>query len=113
MTYIFVEIRFEEYSSKEKTKDVQNGTRRALLGIRSPKIPDKVNERLGWRAITPLFFALIKEPKVYYVGGKKFFRNLAPGAIVCYSYTWYEDKIEQTIKTVSYTHLTLPTTERV
>ncbi|RLI76507.1 hypothetical protein DRO97_00595 [Archaeoglobales archaeon] len=98
MTYIFVEVRFGEYSSKGKTKDVQSGTRQVLLGLDNPKLPEKVNKQLGWPAIKPLFFALIKEPKKYYVGGKPRVRNLAAGAIACYYYTWSDDKLEKTIE---------------
>jgi len=44
------------------------------------------------------FFALIKEPREYFVGGRKRIQNLAVGGVAAYAYTWYNDKLDETIE---------------
>jgi len=101
---IFVVVHFEDYSDEgKKHGKVQNYTRRALLGLKDkkitvPSIPDQVNSRLGWEAIHPIFFALIKNPKEYVVGNKKIRANKAVGAVVSYYYAWRRDKLQETVE---------------
>jgi len=101
---VFVVIYFEDYSEEgKKHGKVQNYTRRTLLGLKDekiavPSIPEQVNSKLGWEAIHPIFFALIKNPKEYLIGDKKRRINQAVGAVVSYYYAWRRDKLQETVK---------------
>lgn len=103
---VFVIIYFSDYSEEgNKSGKVQNYSRRALMGIEDknisvPNIPKQVNQELGWEAIHPLFFALIKNPKERVVGGKRSRANKAVGLTVSYYYAWRHDKLQDTVATL-------------
>ncbi|RSN78709.1 MAG: hypothetical protein DSO07_06880 [Thermoproteota archaeon] len=92
MKYLVVEVRFSVYTSKEG-KNVQNDTRRYLMGLRDPKVPEKVNEVLGYPVLHPISFSLIKEPV-----GKGAGYNIARGAVVFYLYGGRDAMLDRTIR---------------
>jgi len=92
MRYIIVEIRFDVPDLK-KVKSMQNDTRRCLMGLRSPKVPEKVNEAVGWPVLHPIIFSYIKNR----VEKKSPTYDLARGAVVFYLYGGMDRMLDKTI----------------
>ncbi|RSN72282.1 hypothetical protein [Candidatus Methanodesulfokora washburnensis] len=90
MIYIFVEVRF----GFSMNRNVQNDTRRYLMGLKSPKVPEKVNEAVGWPALHPITFGYIKEKGVRKGAGY----NRARGAVVIYLYGGRDAMLDRTIR---------------
>jgi len=92
LRYIIVEVRFG-IPSVRKAKSMQNDTRRCLMGLRSPKVPEKVNEAVGWPALHPITFSYIKER----AGKRSAGYDLARGAVVFYLYGGMDRMLDKTI----------------
>jgi hypothetical protein len=108
MKYLIVEVRFNFYTSG-KDKNVQNDTRRYLMGLEHPKVPEKVNEAVGYPVLEPAFFSLIKDPR----GIKGAGYNLARGATAFYFYMGRDEMLDRTIKALDDVLSSLKTKEHL
>jgi len=115
--HLVIIVNFKNYTSGGKRRDVPNNVRRYLVGkYQSDKkgLPEEVTEKMGYEAILPLVFSLIKRPMPIGVktvkrmkrGGEikevevKKITNIALGAVGIYRYLGSIDALESVCKVI-------------